>query len=434
MSELRIWNARAVDPGSATILDRATIAVSGDRIVEIAEAAGDAPAGAIDVAGRTVLPGFIDAHTHLSSDTSRSPGFGPASQLKGEDPRPRELGWFLLAKSCTAFLEAGITTVRDVGAYDDEAIVVRRAVELGLTPGPRIRTCGRIISATSPGGWHFGTMYEEADGPWEVRRAVRRQLRRGADFVKLMSTGARSVEREDPEPAQLTREEIAAIVDEAHRIGLRVAAHAEGLEGTRFAVEEGVDTIEHGLALHRAPELLAMMAERGQVLVPTLSTFHDLAERFAHEWVPRLVDQAKRQLEDAYRTLAAARGAGVTIAMGFDSGPPGANLWEMVRIAEGGVGSMAALAAATSGAAAAVGLPDIGRLERGAVADLVVVDGDPVSDPRVLLRRSRIRLVVHDGRVVAGRDLDGPAIGEPAGDDEPLEPPTGPPSPCLTHS
>src|SRR2546426_2818940 len=187
MSELRIWNARAVDPGSATILDRATIAVSGDRIVEIAEAAGDAPAGAIDVAGRTVLPGFIDAHTHLSSDTSRSPGFGPASQLKGEDPRPRELGWFLLAKSCTAFLEAGITTVRDVGAYDDEAIVVPRAVELRLTPGPPIRTCGRIISATSPGGWHFGTMYEEADGPWEVRRAVRRQLRRGADFVKLMS-------------------------------------------------------------------------------------------------------------------------------------------------------------------------------------------------------------------------------------------------------
>ena len=156
------------------------------------------------------------------------------------------------------------------------------------------------LSATSPGGRMFGTMYAEADGPWEMRRAVREQLRRGADFIKLMATGARSVEREDPEPAQLTREEVAAIVDEAHRIGLRVAAHAEGLAGTRVAVEEGVDTIEHGLALHREPALLAAMAERGQVLVPTLSTFHDLAERFAPEWVPRLVDQAKRQLDEAY--------------------------------------------------------------------------------------------------------------------------------------
>src|SRR5262245_20082853 len=246
-----------------------------------------------------------------------------------------------------------------------------------------------------------------------------------------MSTGARPVEREDPEPAQMTREEIAAIVDEAHRIGLRVAAHAEGLEGTRFAIEEGVDTVEHGLALHRAPELLATMAARGQVLVPTLSTFHDLAERFAHQWVPRLVDQAKRQLEEAYTTLVAARDAGVTIAMGFDSGPPGATLWEMVRIAEGGLGAMAGLAAATGGSAAAVGLDDVGRLRPGALADLVVVDGDPVADPRVLVRPSRIRLVLRDGRVVAGRDLDGPAIGRGVPADDELEPPTGPPSPCC---
>lgn len=432
MSGLRIWNGRAIDPASATVMERATISVVGDRIAEVAEASGDAPPGAIDVAGRTVLPGLIDAHTHLSSEMSRSPGFGPLPKLKGEDPRPRELGWFLLAKSCNALLEAGITTVRDVGAFDDEAIVTRRAVELGLTPGPRIRTCGRIISATSPGGRMFGSMYEEVDGPWEMRRAVREQLRRGADFVKFMATGARSVEREDPEPAQLTRDEIAAIVDEAHRIGLRVAAHAEGLEGTRLAVEEGVDTIEHGLALHRAPELLAAMAERGQVLVPTLSTFHDLAERFAHEWLPRLVDQAKRQLEEAYKTLVAANEAGVTMAMGFDSGPPGANLWESVRMSEGGLGSMAALRAATSGAATAIGLPDVGRLRQGAVADLVVIEGDPLTDVRLLVRPSRIRLVIHDGLVVAGRDLDGPAIGRPASADEvPLEPPLGPPSPCC---
>ena len=299
-----------------------------------------------------------------------------------------------------------------------------------MVTGPRLLSCGRIISATSPGGRIFGTMYEEADGPWEMRRAVRRQLRRGADFVKLMSTGARSVEREDPRPAQMTREEMAAIVDEAHRIGLRVAAHAEGLEGTRFAIEQGVDTIEHGMELHRAPELLAAMAERGQVLVPTLTTFHDLAERFSHEWVPRLVDQAKRQLEDAYLTLAAARDAGVTMAVGFDSGPPGSNAWELVRMAEGGLGAAAGLAAATTGGAAALGRSDLGRLEVGAVGDLIVLDGDPIADVRLLLRPAAFRLVVTGGRVVAGRDLDGPALGrrpqtvvEVSAD--------GPPSPCM---
>ena len=163
---------------------------------------------------------------------------------------------------------------------------MRRAVELGLIDGPRIVSCGRIVSATSPGGRMFGTMYSEADGPWNLRQAVRAELRRGADFIKVMATGARSVEREDPEPAQLTREELAALVDEAHRLGLRVAAHAEGLAGARLAIEEGVDTIEHGLSLHREPALLDRMAANGQVLVPTLSTFHDLAERFADEWVP----------------------------------------------------------------------------------------------------------------------------------------------------
>ena len=275
-------------------------------------------------------------------------------------------------------------------------------------------------------------MYDEADGPWAMRRAVREQLRRGADYVKLMATGARSVEREDPEPPQLTREEIAAVVDEAHRLGLRVAAHAEGLEGARLAIEERVDTIEHGFSLHREPFLLEVMAAQGQVLVPTLTTFHDIAERFAHVWVPRLVDQAERQLEEAYATLTAARDAGVVMAMGFDSGPPGANLWELVRMAEGGLGTMAALAAATSGSAAAAGLPERGRLAPGTAADLVVVDGDPLADLRTLLRPSRIWLVLRDGEPVGGRSVARPLIGggAPAGDQE-RPPPTGPPSPCA---
>lgn len=419
--DLRLWNARVVDPAAHTVLEHATVAIEDGRITEVAAVRGNAPDGALDVGGRTVLPGFVDAHTHLVSDVSRSPGFGPPPQLKGEDPRPRELGYLLLAKSCEQLLRGGITTIRDVGSFDDEAIVMRRAVELGLVTGPTILTCGRIISVTAPGGRIFGTMYAEADGPWGMRQAVREQLRRGADYVKLMATGARSVERENPEPAQMTREEVASIVDEAHRLGLRVAAHAEGLDGARIAVEERVDTIEHGFSLHREPRLLELMAQQGQVLVPTLTTFHDLAERFAHEWLPRLVDQAKRQLEEAYLTLAAARDAGVTTAMGYDSGPPGrAHLQELTRMAEGGLGPWAAFTAATAGGAAATGLSDRGRLTRGSRADLVVVEADPLDDVTLLTKPGTVWLVLKEGQALAGRALDRPTPGRQAdeADDE----------------
>jgi imidazolonepropionase-like amidohydrolase len=160
-----------------------------------------------------------------------------------------------------------------------------------------------------------------------------------------------------------------------------------------------VDTIEHGLSLHREPELLERMAEAGIALIPTLSTFHDLADRFAAEFAPVLVAQAERQREEAYRTLAAARAAGVVLAMGHDSGPPGDNATELVRLVEGGLTPLEAIVAATSGAARALGLGDqVGVVAPGKAADLVVVDGDPLADIRVLQQRQRLHLVMKEGR------------------------------------
>jgi imidazolonepropionase-like amidohydrolase len=397
-----LWNARLIDGTGAPPRDRAVVRIDAGRVSELGTADGTPPPGAIDVGGHTLLPGLIDAHAHLSSDTLRSPGFGPPPPLHGELPRPRALGYFILAKSARAMLDAGVTTVRDVGSYDDEGIALREAVRLGIVEGPRILCCGRIISATAPGGAIFKTMYREADGPDDMRKAVREQLRRGADFIKLMATGARSVVAEDPEPAQMTAPECRAIIDEAHRLGVRVAAHAEGLQGTRMAVEEGVDTIEHGLSLHREPALLEAMAQRGIVLVPTLSTFHDLADRFTGDFAPALVEQAKRQKEEAYRTLVAARDAGVTLAMGHDSGPPGDNAIELVRMVQGGLTPLEGIVAATRGSAGALGLHDVGTVTAGAVADLLVVDGDPLEDIRLLNDPERIWLVVQGGKVVAG--------------------------------
>jgi imidazolonepropionase-like amidohydrolase len=404
--DLFIWDARLVDGRGGPAVEHSVVRTHAGRIAAI-ESVGDrtSPPGAIDAAGRTLLPGLIDAHTHVLSDTERSPGFGPPPALHGEEPRPEALRWFVLANAARAFLAAGITTVRDVGSPDDEALTLREAIRLGLTDGPLILSCGRIVTATSPGQRIFGTMYEEADGPWEMRRAVRRQVKRGADYIKVMATGARSVEREDPEPAQMTADELKAVVDEAHRMGVRVAAHAEGLEGARLAIEAGVDTIEHGLSLHRAPELLEQMERRGIVLVPTLSTFHDLATRFRSEFAPSLVEQAERQGVEACRTLLAAREAGVTIAMGYDSGPPGANARELVRMVEAGLTASQAIVAATSGSARALGLSDRGTIDEGKAADLLLVDGDPLADPAVLTDPVRIWLVARDGVPVAGAAL-----------------------------
>ena len=395
-----LWDVRLFDPAAGTATEHQAIEFEGDTVVALVDAVGDPPDGAHDLGGATVLPGLIDAHVHVASDTSRSPGFGPPPAQHGEPPRPPGLAHYILAATAERFLRSGFTTVRDVGAYDDEVLALRTAIDAQLVPGPRVYTCGRIISATGPGGDIFHSMYREADGPWEMRKAVREQLRRGAEFIKFMATGARSVVLEDPEPPQMTLEEMKAIVDEAHRMGKRVAAHAEGLEGARWALEAGADTIEHGLALHREPVLLDLMAERGTVLVPTLSTFHDLAERFANIFPVVLVEQAKRQLDEAMRTVELARRAGVTIALGYDSGPPGSSAQELLRLIEAGLSVNEGLRAATVGSASALGREDLGRIAIGARADAVVIDGRPDDDPSVLTRPDAIRLVVGRGRVV----------------------------------
>ncbi|MGO9907526.1 MAG: amidohydrolase family protein [Solirubrobacteraceae bacterium] len=407
-----LTNARVIDGTGRAPSEGATVRIEEGRIVELSATSADGPLpdDVVDLEGRTLMPGLIDAHAHLSSDISRSPGFGPPPALKGELPRARELGYFVLAKTARVLLDAGITSVRDVGSYDDEAIALREAVRLRIIEGPRILSCGRIISATAPGGAIFTTMYREADGPDDMRKAVREQLRRGADFVKLMATGARSVVAEDPEPAQMTFDELGAIVDEAHRMGVRVAAHVEGLAGARLAVESGVDTIEHGLSLHREPGLLDAMARAGIVLVPTLSTFHDLAERFTDAFAPALVDQAKRQLGEAYATLGAARSAGVILAMGHDSGPPGDNAIELVRMVDGGLSALEGISAATQGSASALGSPDVGTVTPGAFADLLVIDGDPLADVGVLRGPERIWMVIQGGKVVASHGRQAVAV------------------------
>jgi imidazolonepropionase-like amidohydrolase len=300
----------------------------------------------------------------------------------------------------------GITTVRDVGAWGDEILAIRQAVRYGAFLAPRLLACGRIVSATSPGGRHFDGMYREADGPDEMRKAAREQLRRGADFVKIMMTGARSVEYENPAPSQVTREEVVALVDEVHRQGYRVAAHCEGLDGTLLAIEEGVDTIEHGFYLNRRPEYLNRMAESGQTLVPTLSFLHDVVTGRHESWSDALIERGVFNVEEAKRTLEAAIAAGVNIAMGFDSTPEEIAASELIEMVESGMSPVGAMVAATSAGANALGLGEtVGRIGDGMMADLLVVDGNPLEDISELTDPERVQVVIRGGHIAHAAPL-----------------------------
>lgn len=411
---IHLTRARLIDGTGAPPLEPATVVIEEARVTRI-DASGESTlpeSSQVDLAGKTLMPGLVDAHVHVTA-------FDMPRAMKGQEAIAHEVKHHFIATGLRRMLRMGITTVRDVGAFGDDLLHARRAVRLGAIPGPRILVCGRIVAATSPGGRHFDGMYREADGPDEMRKATREQFRRGADFIKIMTTGARSCELENSSPAQMTRAEIATVVEEAHRMGYRVAAHCEGLDGTRLAIEAGVDTIEHGLELHRAPELLDELARSGRVLVPTLSCFFDVSETRAAQWPPRLVELAKRQREEAHRTVEAARRAGVPLAMGFDSQPHGKSALELVRLCHAGLTPMEGIVAGTATGAMACGIAaDVGRVAPGQVADLIVVDGDPLADSELLLDEDRIWLVLQSGRPVAGTALEtelarlpGPAPG-----------------------
>lgn len=366
-------------------------------VVDGAVTAGPAPADAatIDLQGCFLMPGIIDVHTHLAEQPHMPVAEGAEPLLAGTKGH-------LVANAAKSALRMGITTVRDVGARDDSVLEVRQAMRYGAFMGPRILSCGKIISATSPGGRHFADMYREADGPHEMRKAVREQIRRGADFVKIMMTGARSVELENPAPSQVTPEELATVVGEAHRLGYRVAAHCEGLEGTELAIEAGVDTIEHGFYLAQRPELLDRMAANDQTLVPTLSFLEDVAGQKHERWSDHLVERGEFNMAQAAKTLQAAVSAGTPIAMGFDSRPESEATSELGRMVAAGMSTRDALVAATANGAAAIGLDHlIGTIEPGKLADLVVVDGNPLDDIGILTDPDRITAVFRSGHQVA---------------------------------
>ncbi|MGZ4244549.1 MAG: amidohydrolase family protein [Solirubrobacteraceae bacterium] len=411
----RLWltGARLFDGTGAPVRESAAVLVT-DGVIERVGGTGDpVPDGArvLDLGGRMLIPGLINIHVHVQ-------GHEPHLVHGAEPLLPGTSAHFLQARLRDT-LRMGVTTLRNVGSQRLQPQEARQAMRYGAFRGPRLLTCGLIISATAPGGRFYGAMYREADGPDEMRKAVREQLRDGADFIKVMTTGARSNELEDPEPAQLTGAELAAVVDEAHRMGFKVAAHVEGLDGTAAAIAHGTDTIEHGMYLNQRPDLLQAMAAGGQVLVPTLSGYYWMgglgevidpaAATVDAHMLPSIVELAHHNLQQGTLSMRAARDAGVRIALGSDrDGVSGEDTaLELVRMVHHGLSATEALRAATAIAAEAIGLQDhIGTVQAGKLADLAVVDGDVLAVPELLLDPGRIWLVLQIGEVVAGAALE----------------------------
>lgn len=403
-------------PGGAVLVE--------DGVIRHVCRTGDVPADpgrdrVIDLQGRTLMPGLTNAHTHLVG-RSVEPKVGSEAALPGTSAH-------FLQSALREMLRMGVTTLRNTGSQGQQPQEARQAMRYGAFRGPRILTCAKIISATAPGGRFYGDMYHEADGVDGARNAVRSQIRWGADFVKVMTTGARSNELEDPEPTQFTDAEFTAVVDEAHRLGYKVCAHAEGLPGTEAAIDHGMDTIEHGMFLNQRPELLDKMAANGQFLVPTLTGYYFWAgyalDVIDPTGAPRnpvaekiITELGQHNLEQGSKSMRAARDAGVKIALGSDrQGEVMSTSRELLRMVHHGLTVKESLVAATKNAAEALGLEEhIGTVEPGKLADLMVVDGEVVSDPVVLSERDKIWLVLQLGEMVAGTALEDTLSSAPA--------------------
>lgn len=405
-STTAIRAARLFDGKSDTSVTDGVVLVQGGRIT----AAGSRiaiPAGAqvVDLGDSTILPGFIDAHTHITDESSDDWNSDLVAGLRRTIPE----GTLRAAEFARRTLNAGFTTVRDVGSGDYIDVGLRNAIASGMAVGPRMLVA---VHALGSRGGHCdsnGFPYERfgaepgiangiASGPEQFRDAVRFQVKYGADVIKVCATGGVLSLGDDVGAPQLTQAEMDALVEESHRLGRKTAAHAHGAEGAKVAIRAGIDSIEHGSFLD--DEAVRMMKEKGTYLVPTLMAGEYAGGRKAtRKYPPEIASKALQALDGRSSAFKRAVGSGVKIAFGTDSGvsPHGKNAEEFALLVEHGLSAAAALR--TSAAAAALlGVDRItGTIEAGKEADIVGVPGDVLQN---ITATERVRFVMKGGKIV----------------------------------
>lgn len=355
----------------------------------------------VDLSDKTVLPGLIDLHTHLSGD--------PSGEFWRAATTPPEWYTLIAAKNARITAKAGFTTVRDVGSRTDQVMQsLRRATEEGVLPGPRILTSARTIAIVGGHGDTNGFVRHVNDaltsdfactGAVECAEKVRLASKYGADLIKITATGGVLSQQGRGLEAHFSDEEMRAIVDTANSLGLRVAAHAHGARGIEAAARAGVHTIEHGTYLDQ--DAAAAMKESGTTLVPTLMAFEGVNSGLGKGIYTPVVEDKIRAVSSIARTIVTrAREYGVPIAFGTDAGvfPHGQNAGEFALMRAAGMSDREALESATTAAARVLGLEnEIGRLATGYAADIIAVDGNPLEDVTVL---EDVDFVMTRGRVV----------------------------------
>jgi imidazolonepropionase-like amidohydrolase len=387
-------NGRVID-GTGKVIEKGMVVIQDDLITYAGPAKKLRPSKkdtSFDLSGKAVLPGLIDAHVHLCLDGSPDP---ITSLSKDSIPQLT----LKTAQHARQTLEAGVTTVRDMGGKDYVDIAVRDGIESGLLQGPRMICSGRVVCMTGGHGWQFG---REANGTDEVREAVREQLKMGVNFIKMIATGGVMTKGVDPGATQFTLEELIAGVEEAGKAGRRTATHAQGTEGIKNSLWAGVNSIEHGFFLD--DEAIALMLEMKAYLVPTLNAPYQIIKGGVKRGVPRYaVEKSKSVMKSHFQSVRRAHKAKIPIAMGTDAGTPfnchGENLKEVELLLKIGLTPMEAIVATTKTAAEVLRLEKkIGTLEKGKLADLIVVNGNPLKDIGLLQEKDKILAIMKEGQ------------------------------------